>query len=166
MANRNPLSFIEKKVRTHANKLYWPGIETNKLSELAFDAAWRELEDDVGPDQAFLMLRMAARAYARILIGRISFSEKCEKGQIDFFRDYEVQFTLRRGNGRSVQVTLGDLTPETIAEVREQKVANIEAAKKSLAEFDAACGVIVPILNANPGWKWQQAAELIIRSSR
>jgi phosphoribosylformylglycinamidine (FGAM) synthase PurS component len=166
MANRNPLSFIEKKVRSQAIKLYWPGIETNKLSDLAFDAAWRELEDDVGPDQAFLMLRMAARAYARILVGKIGFSEKCEKGQIDFFRDHEIQFTLRRGKGASVQIALGDLTLDTIAEVREQKVANIEAAKKSLAEFDAACEAIVPILNANPGWKWRDAAELILKSRR
>jgi phosphoribosylformylglycinamidine (FGAM) synthase PurS component len=166
MSNRSPLNFIDKKMKDNAKKFYTNGIGTDELTDLAFDATWKELEEDLGSDQVVSMLRFAAKAYARGLVSRIAFSDKCETGQIDFFRDYDLQFTVRKGKGMSIQVALGDLSLDTIPEIRAQKAMHLEAAKRSLAEFDDACDAIVPILQANPGWKWRQAAELILRSSR
>lgn len=79
--------------------------------------------------------------------------------QLDLFNDFEFMFSLPKGDGGRKVIELGDLRIPDIEAVRAQKENNIKAAQTALEHFNEACTLIVPLLQANPEWKWRDAAE-------
>lgn len=84
--------------------------------------------------------------------------EDDEERQLHLFDDCEdIVFDIRHGDG-TVQKALGAFDEKDIAQVTEQKFVNIKRAEAEAEHWERASKVIIPLLRANPGWLWRDAA--------
>ena len=80
--------------------------------------------------------------------------------QIDWLVDLEVQRPFRSSGEL---IAIGDMTLDDVTELAQQMDANIAHAREERERFEAAKLIIVPIMEAHPGWTWGMAVESLAK---
>jgi hypothetical protein len=150
MSARSPLVIHRDRVRAGQSRAYHVKKIRGKR-EVALD-----IYDGMGPEYftPLLIKEIVLASIEQLMTNRIEQME--DGGQPDLFSDLDFMFSIRVGK-KSALCELGDLGLEEIEQVTRQKKSNITAATNELDRWLRHCGVIRPLLESNPGWKWKDA---------
>jgi hypothetical protein len=160
MTSANPLRIIKRRIDAAFNRAYH--VKKLRGTDAICEYIYEDMVAGEGKVSPMLQKQAMLTLIRDLMVNRLEQLNAFDEPEAhpDLFRDFEYQFTFRKG-GERVQCVLGDLDYKRGLSLLKRKESNITAAIHARDEFSRVWSIIGPLLRQNPDWVWRDAVKYL-----